>query len=139
MDELGKLKAGIRHLFKDVLCVHSQLKAPLIAAIFQEFDDSYLRREFDFRKLEGSEMDLKSDQAICGCLALRRKRVLVEEFNLAMQFLDESVPVQSGRDYRILKTTKNELFCRYVEWTCEQGRQPFSKTFFIYKVVNIDL
>jgi len=49
-----------------------------------------------------------------------------------MSFLDENFPVTSGRDYRVIKFTKENLYAIYFYYTIERETPPMGKTYFLY-------
>lgn len=53
----------------------------------------------------------------------------------AKKFLDDNVPVSSGRDYRIQRVPDQSLYESYFNDAIQNRRKPLSKTYFIYSLL----
>lgn len=72
--------------------------------------------------------------SIRDALSPSRKVMKQERIDLVLRFLDEHIPVASGRSFRLQTETDDFLFRQYEEWISSQGRTAVSKTFFTEKV-----
>ena len=62
----------------------------------------------------------------------KRKRISQQKIQEAEEFIDTTIPIVSGRDYRLLSTTEKKMYENYTK-ECEE---PLSKSFFVHKVLR---
>ena len=62
----------------------------------------------------------------------KRKRISEERVKEAEEFIDSNIPTISGRDYKVLSISHNNLYEKY----CKEVPDPFGKTLFYSKVLN---
>lgn len=61
---------------------------------------------------------------------IKRTRISEDQTTVAEQFLDENFPVTSGRDYRVIRLTNDNLYGIYYYYCLERFMQPLGKTYF---------
>ena len=66
----------------------------------------------------------------------KRQKIPDEDIEIAIEFLNETIPVVSGRDYRLQKTTDEKLFALYFIYCTSRNFNPLSKTTFFEKVLK---
>lgn len=67
----------------------------------------------------------------------KKPRITQDQEDAAIDFLDEVLPVVSGRDYRILKMTQEKLYELYIEKCNELGiENPLGKTYFFDNILG---
>ena len=83
---------------------------------------------------------LNSAQNLALSMASRpnQKRARVEDVDieLAIQFLDDVAPIPSGREYRLVRVTYENLYAMYVGFCNDRNAGPLGKTFFIDNVLH---
>ena len=62
---------------------------------------------------------------------IKRTRISEDQTTVAEQFLDENFPVTSGRDYRVIRLTNDNLYGIYYYYCLERFMQPLGKTYFL--------
>ena len=67
---------------------------------------------------------------------VKRKRITDEQIEAAENFLDENFPVTSGRDYRVIKLTNDNLYVIYYFYCLEREMIPMGKTYFMYNFLK---
>lgn len=67
-----------------------------------------------------------------------RQRMSAERHNIASHVLDTIAPVQSGRQWRVVRCTEDHLYKEYVAYINSnfRGQAPVSKTYFIEHVLD---
>lgn len=66
----------------------------------------------------------------------KRQRIADDALQIVEQFLDENFPVSSGRDYRVIRFTDENLYILYFYYCLERNIQPVGKINFLYSQLN---
>ena len=74
-------------------------------------------------------------QSMKSRINVKRKRVEDVDDELARQFLDDACPIPSGRDYRLVRMTYDNMYAMYVAYCNDRNAGPLGKTYFIEKVL----
>jgi hypothetical protein len=67
---------------------------------------------------------------------VKRARIEEDQIELANQFLDEAAPIPSGRNYRLVRVTYDNLYAMYRGYCLDRHADPLGKTYFIEKVLH---
>ena len=67
---------------------------------------------------------------------LKRKRIEEVDEELARQFLDDACPIPSGRDFRLVRMTYDNLYAMYVGFCNDRNAGPLGKTYFLEKILH---
>jgi hypothetical protein len=67
---------------------------------------------------------------------VKRTRLSEEDIIQVQQFLDENIPIQSGRNFRVQRCTDEKLYADYFVQCCEANTVPVSKSTFFYKLLK---
>ena len=66
----------------------------------------------------------------------KRTRIGNDQIEIAMNFLNEKFPCGSGRNYRVIKLTKDCLYIHYHIYCTEINQIPVSKSYFCYSILS---
>ena len=67
---------------------------------------------------------------------VKRCRIEEDQIELATQFLDEAAPIPSGRTYRLVRVTYENLYAMYRAFCEDRRADPLGKTYFIDKILH---
>ena len=118
---------------------NSPLRRPIVRELSKGMDVADASNLFSLSKKTIYNAINDKENILLGCkykINAKRQRIGEEQVQIAMNFLNEKYPDVSGRNYRVIKLTKDCLYIHYYVYCNEINQVPLSKSYFCYSVLD---
>jgi len=117
----------------------SPLRRPLLQMVAHDIRVSHVAADFGVTPrtvYTAMQEEENLVQSMVSRPGVKRCRIEEDQIELATQFLDEAAPIPSGRTYRLVRVTYENLYAMYRAFCEDRRADPLGKTYFIDKILH---